>query len=559
MREVKAPAVVLFITLLVLPVALATVTTNIACASGNMSGDENSISGNMNMTKSPSIAVIRATALNSSLLIADSMVLNVTSVTSKDTATLAMQYGTVFVGFSYRRVPVENGTISHYVINYVNLSADELFNITDVMGKLKEEGYEWHYEITEMVRNGTSTESFRNMFKERIMHRREMLRALINASLFEGFGNTARIGIWEFYNGTIIIRLQDHTDGFVKGILNEWLSNLVAPEGIELVHSNDTSYVWRLTNEKIDFMKLVDLTRSLWGKDTGPFALTLDTISGEPLKTHFGVYAIRFNTPGVETEHCVMVAGTVTPDRLRGYIESLNGEGYKVVLILRTILTPLDEAREVEAEDPQALLSALNSTIQDAPQVKRFIVVMRKKFNITIGEKCLADVSNGSIVIQRAGKAAIVIHVNGNATLYIESITAGNVTIESKKYNVTGEYLLEVSSEDVIEGTITLKFKIPEEVDPEKANISIAYYDNSTGEWVTVPTKIVQENGEYYAVAEVNHTSLWALVTPVEEETKTEGVAPAPTISDFIPHITVVLLILLALGLSAYAIRKRSM
>ncbi|MHA1595876.1 MAG: hypothetical protein ACTSXX_14280 [Candidatus Baldrarchaeia archaeon] len=567
----SAIVAILFMMLLVLPALLAAGSISVVYASEETGGTSENTSmtgtgtgeyGGM-MPEDRYIAVVRATALNTTLLIVDSIVLNVTfnedfpggggSWGGLSDISSEQQVTMMFVGFSYRRAPVENGTVEHYVIHYVNISvsAEEFL---DMVKDLKEKGYEWHSNMTQMACNTSiPTESIKDSLKERIKERKEMLKDIINASIFAGVGKTATLEIWLLENGTVIVDLIDGTGGLVYEEVQEHLV-LDEPKWQETTNAT-VVYHWKLANVTIKFMSLVSLTKSLWSKDTGPLALTLDAISGEPLKPHFGVYAMRFSTLPVEMEHCVMVAGTVTTEKLQEYMEGL--EGYKVVLILRTITTPIEEASEMESEDIHQLISAVNSTVEEAPQVERFIVVMRRKVNISAGEKCLLDISNGSVVIQKDGKMAICIYVKGNATLYVESIGKANITIVSKKYVIASEYVLEVSSEAEIEGTIEIRFKIPEGVNTSE--VKIAYYDENLGEWVTVETHIVEEDGELYAVAETSHTSLWALVTPVEEGAEGEGVTPTPTLQDFIPHITVVLLILLALGLSAYAIRKRSM
>ena len=480
----------------------------------------------MEIETSKKIATLRAVTVTDDTLIVDGTLVNMSTYTQPR----LLESQAVFAGLFYRRT----NNFTSYTIHYVSMD----------MMTFKERRHEGEWGLGNFSDTTALQEMTPDDMKDLVKDRSKLMELMKESKEMCKDATTENgvIQVFKYLNGTVYIHVTDNTEGTIKGLVEQYL-------GVTLQQYGDSPVTWyNVTTSDVVDIKIsiaIELLSAVWGDRGGLLPTVLDRIdtTSEPLKTYFGIHEAMFVTPSTTIDFCSFIGATMAKESFESFVSYLEEQGFSLKVIARSILET--EEGEYTEEELAEMRERLHG-----PAVERVVDVIRETRRVSVNECVLVNLEGGKLEIEKEGKVLIKIEVEGNVTLVSRVFNISDVQDILGKLpedlTPAAEVVLDINSEE-ISGEITIKIKVPEGVAPEE--VKIAYYDESTGTWKVVSTTVVVENGEYYAVAVTTHTSLWTLVTPVEEEVPPEGFA------SYYPLIALVLIIVIVVA--SYLVLKR--
>ena len=478
------------------------------------------------------IATLRAVAVTNDTLIVDGTLVNMSTFTLPGT----LDSQAVFAGLFYRRTD----NFTSYTIHYA------LMNMTTFMERHREG--EWE-ELSDFS-NVTAVENMTpDDMKDLVKDRSKMMELMRESK--EVCGEATENGViqvFRYFNGTVYIHVTDNTNGTIKELVEQRL-------GIVLQQYGDSPVTWyNVTTSdvvNVNISVATELLSDVWGDRGGLLPKVLEYIDteNESLKTYFGIHEAMFVTPGATIDFCSFIGATMSAGSFDDFTSYLDEQGFSLRIIVRSIV----EGEEGEYSEEQ--LAEMRNRLH-GPAVEKVIDAIGKTARISVNECILVNLENGKLEIEKEGHVLIKVEAKGNATLVSRAFNASDIQEVLRKLpkNLTPavDVVLEINSEE-LSGNLTIKIRIPENISSE--DVKIAYYDEQTGTWNTVPTSIVVEDDVHYAVAVTTHTSLWTLVITAEKTTTTEtseGVAGYPT-----SYIAVALIVIVVAVIASYLVLKQ--
>lgn len=477
------------------------------------------------------IATLRAVAVTDDTVIVDGTLLNMSTFTQDR---FQLESKAVFASLFYRRTD----NFTSYTIHYVSMN----------MTTFKERHYEGEWGLGNFSEETALREMTPDDMKDLVKNRSKLMELMKESKEMckDAATENGVVQVFKYLNGTVYIHVTDNANGIVKELVEQHLGVILQPYG-------NSSVAWyNVTTSDVVDVKIgvaVELLSAIWSNREGllPTVLSYIETASDPLKTYFGIHEAMFVTPSTTIDFCSFIGATMAKESFDSFVSYLGEQGFLLKVIVRSIL----EAEDKEGEYTEEELAEIEGRLH-GPVVERFVDAIRETRQISVDECVLVNLESGKLEIVKEGKVLIKIEVEGNATLVSRVFNISDVqdTLGKLPEDLApaAQVVLDINSEE-ISGEITIKIKVPEGVSPEK--VKIACYDESTGTWKVVSTTIVVENGEYYAVAVTAHTSLWTLVTPVEEGVP-EGFA------GYYPIIALALVLVIVVALYLVLKRKKT-